>query len=93
MLLSLVKYFYFSMAAIFVYAYICIYICVALISMVYSKNREFKEFLIRPMLHFAAGHALSSSAQNAVSWTEAPLSETIGFIQEEKKNDPLSGIP
>lgn len=38
-----------------------------LVSAVCSKNHEFKEFLTRPVLHFAADHALSSSAQNAVS--------------------------
>lgn len=77
------------------HVYVCIYMCGFdySVSVVYSKNHEFKEFLIRPVLCFAAGHALSSSAQNAVSRIEAPLSETIGFIQEEKKNDPLSGIP
>ena len=73
-----------------VYIYICGFDYLG--SVVYSKNHEFKDF-IRPVLLFAAGHALSSSAQHAVSWIEAPLSETIGFIQEAKKNDPLSGIP
>jgi len=38
-----------------------------LVSVVYSKNHKFNKFLIRNVLRFAAGHALSSSAQNAVS--------------------------
>lgn len=54
---------------IFVYTCICIHICGFdyLVKVVYSKNHEFKEFLSRPVLHFAAGHILSLSAQNAVS--------------------------
>lgn len=64
-----------------------------LVSVICSKNPEFKQFLINLIVLFSADHALSLSAQNAVSRIEAPLSETIGFIQEEKKNDPLSSIP
>lgn len=51
--------------------YMCVYIHIYgfdyLVTMVCSKKQEFKEFLIRPLLCFAAGLALSLSAQNAVS--------------------------